>query len=147
VKSGPRDDFNFYQSQLRINVECASGMFIGRWGLLRCALPQAMGLKKVVGLVLCLVRLHNFCMDHRDTRTLGCSPHWNRMITKSLHMAGLGCSPHWNRMITFAANGVGPAAELMGGGEHHMHDDTTLPLHIQPLQGPFQFRCPSCTTS
>jgi DDE superfamily endonuclease len=28
AKNGVRDDFNFYQSQLRINIECAFGMLI-----------------------------------------------------------------------------------------------------------------------
>jgi DDE superfamily endonuclease len=29
VKSGVKDTFNFYHSQLRINIECAFGMFVG----------------------------------------------------------------------------------------------------------------------
>jgi hypothetical protein len=32
VKGGIKDTFNFYHSQLRINIECAFGMFVGRWG-------------------------------------------------------------------------------------------------------------------
>jgi DDE superfamily endonuclease len=63
AKNGVQEDFNFYHSQLRINIECAFGMLVGRWGLLRRALPQSLGLKKVVGMTLCLARLHNFCID------------------------------------------------------------------------------------
>ena len=35
VRKGPKDDFNFYQSQLRINIECAFGMLVHRWAILR----------------------------------------------------------------------------------------------------------------
>ena len=34
VSSGGKDDYNFYHSQLRIRVECAFGMLVGRWGIL-----------------------------------------------------------------------------------------------------------------
>ena len=30
----PKDNYNFYHSQLRINVECAFGMLVQRWGIL-----------------------------------------------------------------------------------------------------------------
>lgn len=33
VSSGGKDDYNFYHSQLRIRVECAFGMLVGRWGI------------------------------------------------------------------------------------------------------------------
>ena len=32
-----KDDYNFYHSQLRIRVECAFGMLVQRWGILRSA--------------------------------------------------------------------------------------------------------------
>ena len=65
VTSGPKDAFNFFHSQLRIKVECAFGMLVQRWGILRKALPASIGLKKIVSLVLCLCRLHNFCINKR----------------------------------------------------------------------------------
>jgi hypothetical protein len=34
--AGTRDDFNFFQSQLRINIECAFGMLVHRFGMLCC---------------------------------------------------------------------------------------------------------------
>ena len=40
-------------------------MFVNRWGLLRRALPAMMGLKKVTHLVMCLAKLHNFCINER----------------------------------------------------------------------------------
>ena len=33
------DSYNFYHSQLRIRVECAFGMLVQRWGILRMAMP------------------------------------------------------------------------------------------------------------
>jgi hypothetical protein len=66
AKEGDKDAFNFYQSQLRIKVECAFGMLVSRWGILRRALPQALGLKKVTALVVCLCRLHNYCLRQRE---------------------------------------------------------------------------------
>jgi hypothetical protein len=104
AKSGIRDSFNFYQSQLRIKIECAFGMFVGRWGLLRRALPQAMTLKKINGLTYCLCRLHNFCIDHNG-------------IGKPL-LAPLQS----DAMESLVHNGVSPE-ELLSGGEHH--DDTS----------------------
>jgi DDE superfamily endonuclease len=65
IKSGSKDDFNFYHSQVRITIECCFGMLVGRWGLLRRPFPQAMSLKKVTGLTACLCRLHNYCINHR----------------------------------------------------------------------------------
>ena len=45
------DNFNFYQSQLRINIECAFGMFTQRWGILRKPLNASMGIPKIIALV------------------------------------------------------------------------------------------------
>jgi DDE superfamily endonuclease len=114
VKSGVRDSFNFYQSQIRINIECAFGMFVARWGLLRRALPQAMGIKKIVGLTLCLVRLHNFCIDNRasDERDKPLAAPLPADADEVLAQGGFGCD----------GNG---ADALLDGGNHN--DDTTRP--------------------
>jgi hypothetical protein len=39
VSSGSKDDYNFYHSQIRICVQCCFGMLVGRWGVLRVAIP------------------------------------------------------------------------------------------------------------
>jgi DDE superfamily endonuclease len=109
VKSGVRDSFNFYQSQLRITIECCFGMFVGRWGLLRRALPQAMSLKKVVGLTLCLVRLHNFCIDKRGKDQKLLAP----LASDALEILNHG---------GIAADGSHCPPDLLDGGNHH--DDT-----------------------
>ena len=34
-----KDSYNFYHLHLQIQVECAFGMLVQRWGLLRVAMP------------------------------------------------------------------------------------------------------------
>ena len=64
VSAGTKDDYNFYQSQVRIKVECAFGMLVHRWAILRRAIACKIGLTKTTALVMGLCRLHNFCIDH-----------------------------------------------------------------------------------
>jgi hypothetical protein len=52
--------------QLRIRVECAFGQFVSRWGILRCAISSKITIKKVIALVNCLAKLHNFCIDESE---------------------------------------------------------------------------------
>ena len=66
VSKGPKDDYNFFQSQLRIRVECAFGMFVQRWAILRSIIPHGISIGRTVGLVVALAKLHNFCIDERD---------------------------------------------------------------------------------
>lgn len=40
-------------------------MFVNRWGILRRAIPAAIPMKKVPQLVMCLARLHNYCVSDR----------------------------------------------------------------------------------
>jgi hypothetical protein len=40
-KGGVKDDYNFYNSQVRIKVECCFGMFFNHWGILWRALPHS----------------------------------------------------------------------------------------------------------
>jgi hypothetical protein len=110
VKSGIKDTFNFYHSQLRINIECAFGMFVGRWGILRKALPKSMGLRKIAALTVCLCRLHNFCLiANRNSSRRLLSP----LGSDAVEILGHG---------GVQLDGNGPE-ELLGGGEHH--DDTS----------------------
>ena len=71
AKSGTKDDYNFYHSQLRISVECVFGQLVARWGILRKALPATMGIAKASCLVMCLCKLHNFCVNERLSRADG----------------------------------------------------------------------------
>ena len=65
-QSGYNDAFNFYQSQLRITIERAFGVFVHRWAKLRG--PLAIPPSKVAPFITCLCRLHNFCIDENQTK-------------------------------------------------------------------------------
>mmetsp|Transcript_13429 Transcript_13429/g.25216 ORF Transcript_13429/g.25216 Transcript_13429/m.25216 type:complete len:487 (+) Transcript_13429:1058-2518(+) len=69
VRDGAKDAFNFFHSSLRINIECAFGMLVHRWGLLRKAIPMNITVKKTGSLVMCLCKLHNFCISQSDNVT------------------------------------------------------------------------------
>jgi len=60
------DNYNFYHSQLRIRVECAFGMLVQRWGILRMAMPRNLSVVKICALVVALARLHNFCIGQSN---------------------------------------------------------------------------------
>ena len=67
---GSEDDFNFYQSQLRIHVECAFEKLVHRWGILRRPLSSRIGFERTSSLVMALCRPHNFCIDSRHESLL-----------------------------------------------------------------------------
>ena len=62
IKRGSKDDYNFFQSQLRIQIECAFGMLTRRFGCFRKPLHARMGMGRQVALTLALCRLHNYCL-------------------------------------------------------------------------------------
>jgi DDE superfamily endonuclease len=46
VADGPEDSFNFYQSQLRICIECAFGMLVHLFAILRKPIPKNITIAK-----------------------------------------------------------------------------------------------------
>ena len=63
IVPGDDDDFNYEQSQMRMNIECAFGELIRRWGIFWRALEMKFDRRaKVIG---ACIRLHNFCIDER----------------------------------------------------------------------------------
>ena len=64
VKTGAKDAYNFFQSQLRINIECAFGILVHRWGMLRKPIPMNISIQKTASQVLALCKLHNFCIAY-----------------------------------------------------------------------------------
>ena len=64
VGSGPKDAMNFFHSSLRIIIECAFGILVHRWGMLRKPIAVNIPIHKITSLVLALCKLHNFCIDH-----------------------------------------------------------------------------------
>jgi hypothetical protein len=66
VSSGPKDVFNFFHSQLRINIGCAFGELEHPWSILRKPIPMNISIKKICYLVYILCKLHNYCISNRD---------------------------------------------------------------------------------
>jgi hypothetical protein len=64
VMSIAMDAFNYWQSHLRIKIECAFGELIGRWGIFWRALRGALSRHSRI-VAACMI-LHNRCVDHRD---------------------------------------------------------------------------------
>lgn len=65
--SGPKDSYNYYHSQVRINIECAFGVLTNRWRILKAPINSTISVNRVMGLVYCLCQLHNFCIDEGDS--------------------------------------------------------------------------------
>ncbi len=107
------DNYNFYHSQLRIRVECAFGISVQRWGLLRMVIPRNIGVARIVALVNALAKLHNFCIGESNVLEL-----LSRMYDKDrLHIMNVDSgyisfgndNPHQNTLVPTA---------LMHAGEH-----------------------------
>ena len=101
------DDFNYYQSQVRINIECAFGILTQRWGVLRKPIQSSIGMRKVTALTSCLCRLHNFCIDENQRL----EPLMSRdaaIIATGAHVSTTAEEDEMNRA----------PQDLMGGGEH-----------------------------
>lgn len=72
------DSYNFHHSQLRIRVECAFGIFLQRWGILRSAIANRVTISKTIALVMALAKLHNFCIDEESKDVSSPVPQMNR---------------------------------------------------------------------
>lgn len=58
----PEDAFNYFQSNLRINIECAFGILVQRWGVLWR--PMRVSYRKVPRVVELCMMMHNYCTDN-----------------------------------------------------------------------------------
>ena len=103
-----KDNYNFYHSQLRINVECAFGMLVQRWSILRRPLPAAMGIHKITALTLSLCKLHNFLLDDKEK----IAPRTSQDAAYGAYRGNIGLEPH--RVFT---DEVVPE-DLLQGGVH-----------------------------
>ena len=63
VKGGAKDAMNFLHSSLRICIECAFGILVHRWGILRKPMAVNLTVQKISSMVLALCKLHNFCIE------------------------------------------------------------------------------------
>eukprot|EP00961_Rhodomonas_salina_P282156 3812728-Rhodomonas_salina.1 len=59
-----QQDFNFFLSQVRIEVECAFGILVQRFGIFWRGLRASLGsATRIIG---ACMKLHNYCIDHGD---------------------------------------------------------------------------------
>ena len=68
MANGPKDSYNFYHSQVRINIECSFGILTNRWHLLKTPLSSKISISQINALRSCLCKLHNFCIDNGNAR-------------------------------------------------------------------------------
>ena len=66
--NGPKDSYNFYHLQVRINIECSFGILTNRWHLLKTLLSSKISTSQINALISCLCKLHNFCIDNGNAR-------------------------------------------------------------------------------
>ena len=64
--SVPKDAHKCFQSQLCIDIECAFGILVHRWGCLHKPLPVNFRFSKITALVRCLCMLYNFCINENQ---------------------------------------------------------------------------------
>ena len=109
------DSYNFFHSQLRINIECAFGILVNRWGFLRKKAPREYTVKKTIATVSALCSLHNFLIDHGNTKVDA------NHAQDSLSLALQGAVP-----MEPAANGEPVPGQLIGGGDHFDDDSNYM---------------------
>jgi len=109
------DAYNFYHSQLRINIECAFGMLVSRWGILRKAIQ--LPLMKVSSLVMALCRIHNFCINERESEITTCDNIASYTVPQNTSVDDLYLTEGGVRLEdTDQACGI--PTSLMDGGNH-----------------------------
>ena len=64
------DDYDFYHSQLCINIECSFGYLVNRWRVLLQPFAATISIQRVNATVMLLCRLHNFCIDKSNNKTI-----------------------------------------------------------------------------
>lgn len=126
VGSGPKDGMNFFHSSLRINIECAFGMLVHRWGMLRKPMPVNFTVRKISSLVLALCKLHNYCIDNGSDSVDSPSEAdlINITMEGGLFLPRLDSSGAyvWDS-VTERGSGADRLDDLLDGGEH-MDDHT-----------------------
>lgn len=120
VSSGPKDAFNFFHSQLRINIECAFGMLVHRWGILRKPMGPNIAIHKVSSLVLALCKLHNYC----KSRHISVPQTAEGDVTNIMNDGGLLLPRMDNQAATWAYDNIQDRLVGLLDGGHHIDDQT-----------------------
>jgi hypothetical protein len=63
AKSKKNDNFNFFASQLCIQIEMAYGLMVKKWGILRR--PISTKVKHIKHVIVAIAQLHNYCINER----------------------------------------------------------------------------------
>ena len=121
VSQGPKDGFNFFHSQLRINIECAFGMLVHRWGMLRKPIAVNISVKRATSLVYALCKLHNFCISQHDDRIEQPTDKdkMNIAVEGGLYLPRLDNNKeaYWDYDMS-VLNSRDRVSELLDGGDH-----------------------------
>jgi DDE superfamily endonuclease len=112
VSGGNKDAYNFFHSQVRINIECAFGMLCHRFGILRKSIPPNISTAKTTALVMCLCRLQNYCIDHNDINV----PTARHSDMLAISLEGGISNPDSEAAIN--SNAEYRPVELLDGGNH-----------------------------
>jgi hypothetical protein len=120
-----QDQYNFYQSWLRITIECTFDFLVHQWAILRG--PLVFPLSKIPPLVSALCSLHNFCINERLSSTVDDVQEYvmhimdkdaenvHQMAMASNTMNIYGAAPFNHSMIPLTSSGR-PDSLLGGGG-------------------------------
>jgi hypothetical protein len=127
--SGAKAAFNYYHSSLRINIECAFGMLVHRWSILRKPMPINITVEKTAHMAWALCKLHNYCISRRDNRIFQPLPTdlCNISNEGGLRLSSLDNDNSLNWNYRHYRDRINP---LLDGGEHQMDDPHKRKRHI-----------------
>lgn len=110
-----KDAYNFYFSQLRIRIECAFGIFVHRWAILRGIFPVNTPMKRVVSSVVAMAKLHNYLIDcDEDVPDQTATDAFESEMNGGVPLVTMPDAPE---------EAIGTPAQLNGVG-HHLDDVT-----------------------
>lgn len=131
-----RDAFNFFHSQLRIQVECTFGMMVHRWGILRRPICRTIGIVGACDMVMALCHLHNFCINSRLDTNL---PPLLLSDEANVHSMGYGVnmdnfhvdSRFGSGQVDASISGIQRPTGLLDGGHHNDDYDIEMRYNDQ----------------
>ena len=112
VSSGSKDAYNFYHSQVRISIECAFGILVNHWGVLRKPISHKFSLQKICSMVMCLCQLHNFLVNNNESENI------SHLAQDRFRLLEERAVP----MVVRNMGEVGVPDQLLGGNDHFEDD-------------------------
>jgi len=112
--TGHEDAYNFYLSQLRINIERAFGALVHRFPILRA--PLLFPIVKVAPMVEALCRLHNFLINEQDDLKGVDIEKANESHLEKITKFSNICSGSKDSVVELDEEGI--PTDLLGGGDH-----------------------------